>query len=78
MENTPVSPAVSATDSTPVTRTLRRAIDALGTAEQLAQVMGVTAAMVAQWLSGERPVPQGVYLKALDLVAHPVSPRYWT
>ena len=64
--------------NTPVVRTLRRAVEALGTEDSLAEVLGVTPTVVAGWLSGFTVIPAPVYLKALDLVAHPVNPRYWT
>jgi len=64
--------------STPLIRTLHRAVEALGSEERLAEVLGVSSSMISEWLSGETKIPDPVYLKALDLVAHPVNPRYWT
>jgi hypothetical protein len=64
--------------STPLIRTLRRAVEALGSEERLAEVLGVARSVITNWLSGETRIPDPVYLKALDLVAHPVNPRYWT
>ena len=62
----------------PVLRTLKLAVEAIGTEDSLAEVMGVDPSVVAGWLAGVTVIPAPVYLKALDLVAHPVNPPYWT
>jgi hypothetical protein len=49
-------------------RTLHRACQKAGGVAQLAQRLGVAPAAVLQWLSGTSPVPQHIFLKAVDIV----------
>jgi hypothetical protein len=52
-----------------VTRTLGRALKAMGSLQRLAEHLGVSEAEVARWLAGSGSPPTPVYLRALDLVA---------
>ena len=54
----------------PKARTLRRAVEAVGSEAALAETLGVTPEDVSGWLLGEQPVPNDVYLRALDVVSH--------
>lgn len=54
---------------TSVTRTLSRALRAIGSLELLAEHLGVSEAQVEEWLAGRRTPPTAVYVRALDLVA---------
>ena len=58
---------------TPHTRTLRRALEALGNKTRLAIALEVSLVDLDSYLSGEKPLPHKLYLEALDIVAH--SPR---
>ncbi len=60
---------------TAYTRTLRRAIEALGSAETLAADLGVSVVEIEGWLVGEADPPSAVFLRALDIVAHGGSGR---
>ena len=64
---------------TPQTRTLRRAVEIVGSAESLAQLLLCEAESLAAWLSGQEPTPSGIYLRALDIVSGrrstPTPPR---
>jgi DNA-binding transcriptional regulator YiaG len=51
------------------TRTIRRAIETLGSEQALADALGVQAAEVANWLSKVTP-PDDAYFAALDIVAN--------
>ena len=53
----------------PQARTLRRAVEVVGTAESLAATLGASPESVSAWLLGEQPVPNDVYMRALDLVS---------
>ena len=57
------------TADTTYTRTLRRALEALGSAEELADALGATLAEVEAWAAGRTDPPPGVFLKAIDIVA---------
>lgn len=52
-----------------VTRTLTRALRAMGSLQNLAQYLGVSEAQLMQWLTGDGRPPTPIYLRALDLVA---------
>ena len=52
-----------------VTRTLTRALRAMGSMERLAEHLGVPEAQLMEWLSGSGRPPTPIYLRALDLVA---------
>lgn len=51
------------------TRTLQRALDTAGSAERLAELLHCELGQLALWLTGERPTPPDVYLRALDVVS---------
>jgi len=53
----------------PKARTLRRAVEAVGGPEALAEALGVSPEMVSAWLLGEHALPDNAYLRALDLVS---------
>ena len=53
----------------PKTRTLRRAAEALGGPQALAEALGVSPEMVSAWLLGQQALPDNAYLQALDLVS---------
>ena len=55
--------------STPQTRTLRRALERVGSADTLAQLLDCDTRALAAWLSGTERTPSDVYLRALDIVA---------
>ena len=62
----------------PKARTLRRAVEAVGGPEALAEALGVSPEMVSAWLLGQQALPDNAYLRALDLVSqgpHHPSPR---
>ena len=52
-----------------VTRTLTRALRAMGSLQGLAEYLGVPEAELMQWLTGNGRPPTPIYLRALDLVA---------
>ena len=63
--------AAAATD-TSMTRTLALAANAIGGCEALAEKLGVTAAVVQEWLAGASEPPTAMYVRALDvLIAAP-------
>ena len=55
--------------NTSITRTLERALRAMGSVQRLAQYLGVSPAQLEDWLAGRGKAPNAVYLRALDLVA---------
>lgn len=55
--------------STPQTRTLGRALEMVGSADTLAQLLDCDTAALAAWLSGAERTAPDVYLRALDIVA---------
>jgi DNA-binding transcriptional regulator YiaG len=60
------------------TRTLRRAVEVVGSPKQLADTLGVSLESLAAWLAGEQALPSEIYLRALDVVSqgpHHRSPR---
>jgi DNA-binding transcriptional regulator YiaG len=63
---------------TPKVRTLRRAVEVVGSPEALAEALDVSPEMVSAWLLGHEPPPNDVYLRSLDLVSqgpHHKAPR---
>jgi DNA-binding transcriptional regulator YiaG len=52
------------------TRTFRRAIETLGTIERLAETLGASVKEVEAWAAGAAVPPPGVFLLAIDIVAH--------
>lgn len=55
-------------------RTLRRAADIVGGVEVLAAQLDVRSEDLANWLAGTEPVPEDVFLGAVDIVtAHQVA-----
>jgi hypothetical protein len=55
-------------------RTLRRALQAAGSEERLAQALKVSAEDLTAYLSGEKTLPSEVFLRALDIVAGATAP----
>jgi hypothetical protein len=55
--------------STPQIRTLRRALEMLREKERLAAALRVQLDDLEAYLSGKKPVPDKVFLDALDIVA---------
>ena len=53
------------------TRTMRRAIQSLGSVERVAQALGVTVADIEAWAAGQSNPPPTAFLKAIDIVAAP-------
>ena len=56
---------------TAYTRTMRRAIETLGSAERLARALGVSVAEIHSWAAGLSDPTPGAFLKAIDIVARP-------
>ncbi len=50
---------------------MRRAIQALGSAERVAQALGVTVSDIEAWAAGQGNPPPSASLKAIDIVAAP-------
>ena len=74
----PVSGIEEERGDNPKARTLRRAVEAVGGPEALAQTLAVSPEMVTAWLLGQQALPDHAYLRALDLVSqgpHHHSPR---
>ena len=60
------------------TRTLRRAVEVVGSPKALADTLGVSLESLAAWLAGDEALPSEIYLRALDVVSqgpHHRSPR---
>lgn len=55
--------------STPQIRTLHRALEKLKEKKRLAEVLGISADDLEAYLSGDKPLPNKVFLQALDIVA---------
>lgn len=55
--------------STPQIRTLHRALEKLKEKKHLADALGVSLADLEAYLSGEKPLPNKLFLQALDIVA---------
>jgi len=53
---------------TPIIHTLRKALGALGSREELAQYLNVSVDDISRWLNGEDVPPPRQYLEAIDLV----------
>jgi hypothetical protein len=49
-------------------RTLRRAAEIIADDKKLAEILGITPQVLALWKSSNRPFPQKVFLKAVDIV----------
>lgn len=54
---------------TPQIRTLKRALEKLGTRERLAAALDMTPADLDDCLAGKKPLPNAAFLEALDIVA---------
>ena len=54
---------------TPQIRTLKRALEKLGTKERLAAALEMTPAELDDYLAGRKPLPNQAFLDALDIVA---------
>jgi hypothetical protein len=50
-------------------QTLQRALEALGNEESLAVALDVSLEQLRAYLAGQQPLPQRVFLEALDIVA---------
>jgi hypothetical protein len=51
-------------------RTLQRALEIVVYKERLAAALGVPMPDLEAYLTGERPLPQPLFLRALDIVAN--------
>jgi len=51
------------------TRTLQRALEAVGSPVRLAEILECNVAELMAWLSGTQPTPPDAYLRALDIVS---------
>ena len=74
----PVSGKEERTADTPKVRTLRRAVEVVGSPEALAEVLDVSPEVVSAWLLGQKAPPNDAYMRALDLVSqgpHHSPPR---
>jgi hypothetical protein len=63
------------------TRILQRALEIIGSREDLARRLKARPIQLATWLGGLSPVPDDVFLKAVDIVLHEVpdadGPSLW-
>ena len=50
-------------------RTLQAALEIVASKEKLANALGISHGDVDAYLSGEKPLPQPAFLRALDIVA---------
>lgn len=57
------------TSDTPKVRTLRRAVEVVGSPEALAEALDVSPEMISTWLLGQQAPPNDAYMRALDLVS---------
>jgi hypothetical protein len=48
--------------------TLRRASEIIGDDDKLAEALGVSPQQLAEWKSAQKPVPEEVFLKCVDIV----------
>jgi DNA-binding transcriptional regulator YiaG len=72
----PVRMLATMVGNSSITRTLQRALRAMGSVQRLATYLGVAPAQLEDWLAGRGKAPNAVYLRALDLVASgPFAPR---
>lgn len=53
----------------PPSRTLQRALGIAGTTERLAAALGISCEELETYLAGQKPLPNEVFLVALDIVA---------
>lgn len=51
-------------------RTLRRALQTVGTKERLATALDVPIAVLEAYMAGKETVPNRIFMAALDIVAH--------
>ena len=65
----PVSGTEERNDDTPKLRTLRRAVEVVGSPEALAEALNASPEMIAAWLLGQKALPNDAYMRALDLVS---------
>ena len=54
---------------TPQIRTLRRALEKLVKKERLAAALGITVEDLEDYLAGKKPLPNNIFMAALDIVA---------
>jgi hypothetical protein len=55
-------------------RTLQRALQTVGTKERLATALDVSVADLDAYIAGKEPVPNRVFIAALDIVAYRTGP----
>jgi hypothetical protein len=55
--------------STPQIRTLKRALEKLVKKERLAAALGITVEELEDYLAGKKPLPNNIFMAALDIVA---------
>ena len=65
----PVSGKEEAKVDTPKIRTLRRAVEVVGSPEALAEALDVSPELVSAWLLGQNAPSDEAYMRALDLVS---------
>jgi DNA-binding transcriptional regulator YiaG len=65
----PVSGKAEDKDDNPKVRTLRRAVEVVGTPEALAEALDVSPELVSAWLLGQKAPSNDAYMRALDLVS---------
>ena len=63
-----ITQAATVKHDTPKVRTLRRALQVLGSETKLAEALGVTREKLGRWLSGEDVPDDAAYLISLDIV----------
>jgi hypothetical protein len=56
-------------------RTVRRALEIVGTKERLAAALHITPADLDSYLEGEKPVPLQVFFDAVDIVGEYRQPE---
>jgi hypothetical protein len=56
----------------PSSRTLQRALDAVGTRERLAELLSISLEDLEEYLAGRKAIPNQLFLAALDIVARRV------
>ena len=54
---------------TPMLRTLRRAVEVVGSPEALAEALEASPEMISAWLLGQQALPNDAYMRALDVVS---------
>jgi hypothetical protein len=69
MATTPQDPYSKRRQSTVYTRTLVRAIEIAGSAEELAAFLASTPAEIGTWVSGASNPPMPIFLALVDVVA---------